>query len=206
MRCERAERMISDALDGALSGRRAVRLARHLKGCAACRGYEREARFIQARAGGLADPGLTAGEWADFGRRLEARVAAASGPEPARAGRGALRLPGAKWAWAAAASAALVLLAVYLVFLRPGAGREAVPLPYEDSLSQVLVEAGASPELESSLDRAVVASIEETVRPAAGEGPVSFGDNPLFWESLTEGELGAIESALQKETKLGGVS
>lgn len=198
--------MISDALDEALSGRRAARLARHLEGCAACRRYEREAGLIQAGAGGLADPGLTAGAWADFGRRLEAKVAAASAQAPTAAGRGGSSLPGAKWAWAAAASAALLLFAAYLAFLRPGGRREAVPSPFEDSLFQVLGEAGASPELESSLNRAVVASIEESARPAAGEAAVSFGDNPLFWESLSEGELGDIESALRKETKLGGVS
>ncbi|HVP91598.1 MAG TPA: zf-HC2 domain-containing protein [Terriglobales bacterium] len=206
MRCERAERMISDALDGAIFGRRAARLARHLERCAACREYEREAGLIQAHAGGLADPGLTAGDWADFSRRLEAKVAAPSAPPPARARSGIPHLPSGKWAWATAASAALVVLAAYLAFLRPGAGREATPAPFEDSLAQVLGEADASPELASSLNSSVEASIEETVRPAAGEAPVTFGDNPLFWESLSEGELGELESALRKETKLGGVS
>jgi len=206
MRCETSKRMISDALDGALSRRRAARLERHLSACAACRTYRREATLIQENAVGLSDPRLSPGDWADFGRRLEARLGSASTP----AG-GVLRgdAPAAfrwKWAWAATIFAVLAFVVTYVAFLRPRTVPEPAFVSFEDPLAQVLGEAGASPELESSFNREIMASINETVRPAGKEAPVSFGDDPLFWEALTEWELGAIESALRKENGLGGVS
>ena len=44
--CERAERLISDRLDGQLDGRGAVRLDVHLRNCARC--VEHERRLVQA--------------------------------------------------------------------------------------------------------------------------------------------------------------
>jgi anti-sigma factor RsiW len=206
MRCETSKRMISDALDGVLSGRRAVRLERHLAGCAACRAYRQDAALIQESAGGLADPRLAPAAWGDFGRRLEARLAAASvaAPEPARTG-----LPVFfrwKWAWAAAAFAVLAFTVTYLGIVRTRTAAEPALVPFEDSLARVLGEAGESPALENSFNEEILASIDETVRSEGTEAPVSFGDNPLFWEALSEGELSYIESALRQEKSLGGVS
>jgi hypothetical protein len=197
--------MVSDALDGALSAARAARLERHLAGCASCRAYRRGVTLIQENAAGLADPHLEPSDWADFGRRLEARLASSASPSPGalRADRPVfLRM---KWAWATAV-VALAFVATYLVVLRPRMRPEQAYVPFEESVAQVLGEAGATPGLENSFNQAIMASIEESVRPAGEEAPVSFGDNPLFWESLTDGELGYIESALRREKGLGGVS
>jgi hypothetical protein len=206
MRCETARRMISDALDGDLSERRVARLERHLSACAACRSYRRRAVLIQESAVGLSDPRLSPADWADFSRRLEARLGstAASAGEAFRTdGPAAFRW---KWVWAVATFAALTFVVAYLAFLRPRTTAEPIFVSYEESLARVLGEAGANPELESSFNREIMASIDETVRPAGKEAPVSFGDDPMFWEALTEGELGDIESALRKENGLGGVS
>lgn len=206
MRCETSKRMISDALDGALSGRRAARLEHHLSGCAGCRAYREDAVLIQESAGGLADPRLALDAWRDFGRRLEARLGAASGAatEPARTD-----LPVFfrwKWAWAGAAFAVLAFAVTYLAIVRTRTAAEPGLVPFEDSLARVLGEAGENSALENSFNQEILASIDEAVRPAGAEAQVSFGDNPLFWEALSEGELSYIESALRQEKGLGGVS
>jgi len=207
MKCEKAKRLVSDALDGALSRRRADRLERHLAGCAGCRAYRRDAALTQENAGGLADPRLAPAAWEDFGRRLEARLAAASGPAappPARAGLPVLWR--SKWAWATAAIVVLAFAVTYFAGVRTRPTAEPAIVPFEDSLARVLGEADESPAVENSFNQEILASIDETVRPAGAEAPVSFGDNPLFWEALSEGELSYIESALRQEKGLGGVS
>jgi len=206
MRCERAKRLISDALDGDLSGRRAARLERHLSACAVCRAYREQTTLIQETAGGLFDPGLSPADWTDFGQRLESRLAAASSSGGEAVRKGSPAALGWKWAWAAAGMAVLAFLVSYVAFLGPRTRLEQTFASFEESVSQVLNEAGASPELESSFNREILATINETVRPAGKEAPVSFGDDPFFWEALTDGELGDIESALRKENGLGGVS
>jgi hypothetical protein len=198
--------MISDSLGGALSEAWTAGLDRHLTGCASCRAYRREAALIQENAGGVADPCLGPEAWADFGRRLDAKLASTAAPSPGALGRDRAVLRRPKWAMAATAFVALAFVVFYFAVLRHRTGAEPGFVPFEDSLAQVLGEVGASPGLESSLNQAIMASIAEAVQPAGEDVPISFGDNPLFWESLTEGELVDIESALAREKGLGGVS
>jgi hypothetical protein len=195
--------MISDALDGALSRRRAVSLERHLKDCAACRAYREDVALLDKSAEGLADPGLTPGDWVNWSRGLETRLSAAV--------RGSARgdIPFFfrwKWAWAGASFAVLAFIVTYFAVLRPRGGQELIFVSFEDSVAQALGEIGANSELENSFNREILASIDEAVRPADEEPPPTFGDNPLFWEGLSEGELGYIESALRQELGHGGLS
>ena len=203
MRCETSKRMISDALDGALSRRRAVRLERHLKDCAACRAYREDVALLDQSAEGLADPGLTPSDWAKWGRGLETKLsAAARGSAPGH-------IPVSfrpRWAWAGVSFAVLALIVTYFAILRPRGGQEVVFVSFEDSDAQVLGEIGANPDLENSFNRKILASIDEAVRAADEEPPPTFGDNPLFWEGLSERELSYIESALRQEVGRGGLS
>jgi hypothetical protein len=165
--------------------------------------YQARAVLLQEGGRGLADPGLTSSDWADFGRRLERRLAAST--TPGEAGQKAPFLVRSKWAWAGASLIVLAFIGTYLAVIRPRGVQEPVLVSFEDSVIQVLGEVGSNPGLENSFNREVVASIEEAVRPAEEEAPVSFGDNPMFWESLSEGELAYIESELRKEQGHGGL-
>jgi len=204
MRCETWERWISDALDGELSGERAARLERHLRDCPGCRAYRESLTHLQADAGGLADPGLTPGDWADFSRRLESKLHGSliPGSAPQRAPLFFRR----KWAWAGASFLVLAFIGTYLAVLRPRGVQEPVFVSFEDSVARVLGEIASNPDLENSFDQEIMASIAEAVRPPEDEVPVAFEDNPLFWESLSDGELAYIESALRSEQGHGGRS
>jgi len=201
MRCEAAKRRISDALDGALGAGRSDRLERHLRGCPACRAYRQGLTRIQAGAAGLADPGLAPADWADFGRRLEGRLARETAKH-APPGLPALW----KWAWTGAGLAVLVFALVYLAVLRPRTVAWPVPLSFEDSVAQIMGEIGGNQDLAGAFDREIVASITEAARPESEEAPVPFGDNPLFWEGLTDGEIGYINAELEKELGHGGLT
>jgi anti-sigma factor RsiW len=204
MRCERAKRRISDALDGALAGHRTVRLERHVRGCAACRAYRDALTRLQAGMKGLADPGLAPGAWEAFGRRLESRLAVPA-LSPVE-GRRAPLFFRRKWAWAGASFLVLAFIGTYLAVLRPRGAHEPVFISLEDSLARVFGEIGSNSDLENSFNQQIVASIVEAVRPGDDEAPVTFGDNPLFWEGLSDGELAYIESELRKEQGHGGSS
>jgi hypothetical protein len=212
MRCGKWEKWISDALDGALSGRRTVRLERHILGCASCRACREDLARLDDGAKGLADPGLTAGEWSDFGRRLESRLAAVSSQRSREKAPYVFRW---KRAWAGAGFLVLAAAGAYLALFRPGGrGEQAFPA-FEDPVARVLGEIGPNADLENSFNREIVTSINEAAgvlserdatRPADEGAPVSFGDNPMFWEGLSEEELGYIESELRKEHGHGGLT
>lgn len=202
MRCETAKRRISDALDGALGGGRAARLDRHLRSCPGCRAYRESLSRIQGGAAGLADPGLSPEDWAALHGRLAGRLA--------REGAGKSLRPAlpAFWeaAWAGAGALALVLALAYLGGLRPRSAAGPLPLSFEDAVAQVMGEVGANPDLAGAFSREIAASIAEAVQPEGGEEIVSFGDDPFFWEGLTDGEVGSINTELEKELGHGGLS
>ena len=204
MRCETWKKWVSDALDGELAGERTVRLDRHLKDCAGCRAYRESLTRLRAGAEGLADPGLAPGDWADLSRRLESRLRESVPPREVPQGRAFFFRR--KWAWAGASFLVLAFIGTYVAVLRPRGAQEPVFVSIEDSVARIFGEIGSNPELENSFDREIVASIAEAVRPPEDEFPVIFEDNPLFWESLSDGELAYIESALRKERDHGGPS
>jgi hypothetical protein len=203
MRCETLRKWISDDLDGVLRGKRKARLERHLRECAGCRAYREDLARLQAGAEGLAEPGLNPQAWADFSRRLERKLAGSG--TPARRREKAPVLIRSKRAWAAASFLVLVVIGAYFALRRPAGFEEPGFASFEDSVAQVFGEIGSNPDLENTFNREILASIEEAVRPALDEIPVPFGDNPLFWEGLSEGELSYIETELQKERGQGGL-
>jgi hypothetical protein len=215
MRCGTWEKWISDARDGSLTGKRAVRLERHLQDCASCRAYRNDLARVEKRAKDLADPGLAPGEWAEFSRRLEARLATFS----ASRGAGGHQVDGHQdrrvvlgptpiWTRLQAGVSYLVLafLVTYLLVFRPRGVQEPAVVAFEDSLAQVISEIGSNPDLEGAFNQEILASIDEVVRPADVEVSVAFDDNPIFWEGVSEEDLRFIESELRKEHGHGGLT
>jgi hypothetical protein len=209
MSCERYRRRISDDIDGALRPDRRAGLERHIDACAKCRAHRAELLALQ-RTTNIADPRLPEPFWTDFHRRLDARLALeVRGPrEPARtkATRGPARGSWARapWAWAAAAS--LILAVLGGVFLLrwgvPDPSLEAVFI--DDPLGRILDVAGSNQAFEGEFDRDVQASIDEAVLVPGEESFLPAGNDPFFWESLSEAELEFIESELRAEKTHGG--
>jgi len=198
MRCERARKLLSDELDGALPASARARLEAHLGACQACRGYGEA--LVRLQAGAMAEAERSPEYWAGFEARLAAKL------DTVPSGRRATGPPvlSRRWlAWAAAAG--LVLAAgAYFGLLRSGGGNgEAAWFAYEDRLTPLIQEAEADTELGRILEREVLDSIGEIV--AAGEADAVIPvDDPLFWEGLSDAELEMIVAELSKETGLGG--
>lgn len=201
MRCRTAERRLSDGLDGALAPRAAARLEAHLRRCPSCRAHRDAIARIQAASGPLAGPEPR--DWAGFERRLEARLDACG------AGR-AGRFP-APFAWrpraAFAAAAALILAgaALWIVLARPRQDPGAFAwVPSADGIAPLIREAETDPGLEGAVGRYLSDSLAELAPPVDADAAALTAADPLFWESLSDDELGAVTEALGKESGLGG--
>jgi len=189
MRCQTARKRVSDELDGALPSGRGVRLEAHLRTCRACRVYREDLERIQAGTGLAEAP---AGFWTAFERELEARLSAEE------AGRKRVEVPfaaGRRWAWAAGAALVLAGVSLWLALPRPGPAMiEEAWVAADDILDPIVRAVESDPELAGRIDRELQASIEEM-------SPVA---DPLFWESLSDDELRAVVTAMEKESGLGG--
>jgi len=198
MRCGEAERRLSDDLDGALSPRRKARLEAHLSSCPACRAGRDGLVRLQAAAGDPAD--RSPEYWAGFEGRLEAKINAiesgrdAAAPSPFRR----------KWAWAALAVSVLVAAGAWFTLVRRAPVATEAWVPSGDALIPLIEAAEGDPGLEQDVDRLVRASLEELGGSVDADAAVLSTADPLFWESVSDDELRAIASELEKESGLGG--
>lgn len=200
MRCGTAEKRLSDNLDGALGPRGKARLEAHLRSCPACRAYRKG--LVRLQAGALPPAERSPEYWAAFDERLQSKLA---GTET---GRGAVGVPFSarrRWAWAAAGVLVLAAAGIWYTLLRPETAMMAAWVPSEDVLATLLQEAEADPMLERDVDREIGASIEE-MAPAVVDADIAALPvaDPLFWEGLSEDELGYIASELENENGRGG--
>jgi hypothetical protein len=200
MRCAEAERRLSDGFDGTLAPRIKARLEAHLALCPSCRAYRDGLVRLHASAGRPAE--RSSEYWAGFESRLEEKLDALGAR---REGEARPSFPA--WRRRAFAAASVLVLAaagVWLVLARRGS--EATPAwAYSvDGLAPLMQEAEADPGLAGDLDRVVRASLEELDPAADPDAAALAADDPFFWESLTDDELGAIASGLEKDPGLGG--
>jgi hypothetical protein len=106
---------------------------------------------------------------------------------------------------AAAAVLALAGAALWFALARRGPGPGAAAwLPPSDGLSPLILEAEADPGLEGAVDRYLNDSLEALSPSVDADAAALSAADPLFWESLSDEELGAVATGLEKETGLGG--
>jgi predicted anti-sigma-YlaC factor YlaD len=200
MRCRKAEKLLSDDLDGALGRVGKARLETHIRSCPDCRAYRDGLVRLREAVGPPEE--RSAEYWVGFERRLEARL----DREPA--GRSPAAAPSPRrrvLAWTAAGSTVLlVLAAVWYAFLRTEAVGPAVWTPSGDPLASLYLEIEADPELALAVDIEIRASIDEIAPALDAEALVFRAADPLFWDGLSEEELGAIAAGLEEENGLGG--
>ncbi len=199
MRCVTARRRLSDEIDRALRPGRKSRLEAHLRACPACLAYGQRLSRIQAQ-------GRLAGErapekWAAFERSLEARLDAVK-----PGGRHVLRPFAARprWAWAAAAAMALIAVAAWHAFRQSGGSGVETWAAYDDIVNPLMAAAEADSDLAGRIDREVGAMIDEMAQAPDAEAVALPAADPLFWEGLSDDDLRAIISDLERETGKGG--
>lgn len=199
MRCETVKKRLSDDLDGALGPAKKARLEAHLRGCPGCRAYRAGLVRLQSGAAPAAD--RSPEYWTGFEDRLGSKL---EGIEP---GRRTVCVPFSarrRRAWAAAGFLAIAAAGTYFAVSRAAGPRETAWVTYEDSLAPLLQEAEANPEFGNLVNREILASIEDMTPVIEKDFAVPVAADPLFWEGLSEEELGYIASELERETGRGG--
>jgi hypothetical protein len=143
MRCHRAQRDLSEYVDGSLAGRKRARLERHLAACPACRQVLEDFRAITDVAPALAGPELRASVWPRIRARLEALEM-----EPSRAG---VPVPGRRaFGWGmpalkfAGVAAIILMLAASGVFFGLRLGKRGVPERIADPEKYTLAKLDAA--------------------------------------------------------------
>ena len=146
MRCSKAQRWVSEYVDGTLDGRRVSELERHIQTCPACRELFEDFKAMKIAASGLETPEPGGAVWLRIKDRVAAGRTAAepAGPVrlPGRWGFG-LSVPALRLAGAAALTLVLVASGVYVGLRMRGRGADRYPRNSEKYTLAKLDEAEA---------------------------------------------------------------
>lgn len=186
---------MSDLLDGRLSVQKQISLDQHLKRCEECRVYKQRLEIIRRETRSLSETPVPSDFFADFPRRLEARLVEVRPSEK----RGIL---GWKRGWLPAAAGLLVVIFLALWLFRSGAkvDGEVYVLSLDEAVGQVVYEIGGDAELEIAFNSLILATIEEIVENSYLDAR-DVTRNPLLWEDLSEEDWRLLESEIKKDRK-----
>jgi hypothetical protein len=198
MRCKKAEKWISDWMDGVLSARREGILRSHLARCRSCSEYARQVRLLKEETEALYAGAAGAFDGEAFSARLRSNLVRQ------KRGEGKISSSPGKpaWRWAAAATSLLLLLSIQLLF-PPSRYEETwanlYPNSYEGTLSEITRELQLDRGLEDVFNSLILTSIEEELD---GEEMDYYGGYPwrsLLMEELSEEDLKWLEKELKKD-------
>jgi len=199
MRCEKAKRWISDALDGRLSEKKRFRLGAHLEECPICRSYKTGLERVQEEAILARDKGPGPEYFAASLIRLRVRLKAEDAatlpierPAPAFSPRG-------RWVWASAASVIFAAAGIFFISSRTRPPQELYSLAFDEPLASFEHQIADSPEVASDFEKAVRKSLRETAGIRHADVDPLLADHTMLVESLTEEEIQAFDAAIQKE-------
>ncbi|MEW5901323.1 MAG: zf-HC2 domain-containing protein [Acidobacteriota bacterium] len=194
MRCTESERLISDALDGALSEKKGREVRAHLAGCPRCRAYQESLVRIQTLSQSLEKPSLSP----DYLERFSASVEIRLRRREKRAGLWPALRPTWKWAWLAVPVFLAAVLGLALFW-----GRGETPpqdiYSFENLVRRLDHEIGENAELAERVSGLIASAVVEGLDFPATEAESFFAENALFWEALSEEELRLLDEAIRKE-------
>lgn len=204
MKCESARRIISDATDKAIAFRKIIKLQRHLACCPDCRSYKKLINLIQARAGQFNEPLFEQVYWQGLEERIIKRL------ETETSGRFEKRslFFGRPWLKPVLAAGMVVSIVIGLIFFRLSKRSHednAVMLTDVPELMSTMMSTEAFPDFIESFANEIQTYLDETVDFQRDIEDFYFaGQDPLFWESLTEEELSRIVAEFQEDNGQGG--
>ena len=178
MKCAKAQRAISEYVDGTLDARRAAELERHVAECPACREVLADFRGMKDAAADLEAPEPDPAVWRKIEARMTSGAAAAEPAAPVRVpGRWAfgLGVPGLKLAGVAALALVLVASGLYVGLRMGGRGAARYPKNSEKYTLAKLDEAERHYEL-------AIKSLSEAFAVEKGSMPAEVAD--MFEKNL----------------------
>lgn len=196
MNCTKYEKWISDALDGALSGKKTRRVESHLARCSSCRGQRESLLRLQHSTLRLAGAPVSPSYWEDFSARVERRLRSRTKELNRRMSYHRTW----QWAWAAAAAVVFSVLGFMLVTSRRPAMQHEI-FSYEECLSRLSQQIGDDNDLASNFNLVLWDSIRESLGGSIMEERPRFSEDPFFWEGLGENEWEAIAREVQEKIK-----
>lgn len=196
MRHKRIQKWLSDSKDRELPGKRRKILGKHLEKCGTCSSYAKDLERIALETRKIKRTEVDPSYWEDFTLRLRAKISSLSQEK-----KGAAFFRRWKWAFAAAASVVVIALGLLLYLAQSQSAQETYVFSFEESLNQIYQEIGDDSELEESFNSMILASIGEATQSSGETMRLDLSENPLLWDSLSEEEMGLLESELKKKIK-----
>ena len=200
MNCAKAEKWISDWVDGALPSGRERLLHAHLSGCSACRSYIEQVRFLSREADSLYADAVPSMIEDVLASKLTDNLLRMGGKEQMVRKTGLL--PG--WRWAAALSALVLILGLHGLlqperaqFSRP----DLYPVSYEGALFEITWELEGDARLAEIFNALILNSIDDELGGGVLNDMDGYMNNPFLLNDLTEEELKLLEDELKKDKK-----
>jgi hypothetical protein len=199
MRCKKAERWISERLDGSLPAEKSEPLLAHLAGCPSCRAYQANLESIQAAASRSSAPGPGPEYFARSVAGLRARLRAENAAAPVIDHHAPAFFPRGRWAWTGAASLLIVAAGLFVVLSRTPTVAEIDALEYTEPLAAIDHQFADNPDMEADLDSAIRISLAGPADSGRSEIEHLVSDHALLVDSLTDEEVRALDEAIRLE-------
>ena len=198
MKCSKAEKWISDRVDGALPAGREGLLQSHLSTCPSCRDHARQILRLVEEVDALYPDDVGIFDGKAFSSRLRTKLSQSesSGPKVFQTGRRPV------WRWAAASASLLLILGLQLLFKTdPSADMWAnlYPYSYESTLSEISWEIQQDRRLEDIFNSLILTSIQEELDGDEVDIYGGYMGGSFLLEDLSDEDLKILEEELKKD-------
>jgi hypothetical protein len=198
MNCHKAEKKISDLLDGRLSERNKGSIEEHLNRCPVCLNYKKHLEVLRSEVKKMERPQITLKDTQDFSFRLKRKLQTES-----RKSRTWVRRPlNRGWAWGSIGLLVVVFVILYFAVKIPPSApiEEYFMLSFEDTLSEIYGEIDSDKNLEDLFNSLILVSIDKAMEDLDWDTDDFILMNPLYRDDITEDELKRIEEGIKKDT------
>jgi hypothetical protein len=198
MKCSKAEKWISDRVDGALPAGREGLLQSHLSTCPSCRDHARQILRLVEEVGALYPDEAGIFDGKDFSSRLRNKLSLSESSEPKVFQTGRRQV----WRWAAASASLLLILGLQLLFKTDSSAdmwANLYPYSYESTLSEISWEIQQDRRLEDIFNSLILASIEEELDEDEVDIYGGYIGGSFLLEDLSDEDLKILEEELKKD-------
>jgi hypothetical protein len=197
MKCQQIERWLSDSVDGAISEKKKAIIEDHIATCPACRAFRNHIETIHQEAKNLDVPEMSPEQSREFSSQLRsALVAMEEGKN-----KGILHVFRNRWVFVPASVILVTLFILIFVFYEKGNFQDEgiYVFSFGNVVEEIYRDMGSDPALQEAFHSLVSASLNEMLIPTDWDETLSWEDELLLWEEISEEELGHLEPGIKKD-------